>query len=866
MKKLYLILTITLLNQHFSFGQNQWQWLNPHPSGYANLQIAFADLMTGYILNSNGDLIKTADQGNSWTIVNNFPGLGFGSYIAIADSTGVIAGNNGALYISHDNGTTWPIAQPDTADAFRFVNIVSRDSFFLSTAAGNIYATGDRGKTWVRHTTPTQLSCITFLNSRLGFAGSPGSSILKTVDGGNSWTILNQVNYFPSTISAINFLNPDTGYAFRQWDTLLVTHDGGSTWTGHAVYLPDPPNAISFLNDTLGFLCGSTGSLYRSTDGGVTWTYTGAENNFSDGHDLNALSFLSPAIGFTVGNLGQIWKTSDGGQTWIAYAPTYSPVTEASFGSPSTGYAANGTQIRKTTDSGQTWQALPASINSYSLPNTTYKFIHFTSADSGFVVTDQPVLIYKTNDGGQTWDTLYPGGYSYQNATGVSYRGGDTAILCLGQAIYQTVDGGSTWTNLWTPSVSQYGPINLVSIFYVNSTTWYGAYSGQILKTTNGGQYWSTVFGGSQYTNNYNVTGLWFFDDQHGFVSDDEGDIFETTNGGSSWQQVRQYDADDEGNFNSALYFFNSQVGYMTNGSTFGGGSYGRIYKTFDGGQTWHLSHTTGGVTINLMPDSNVVVAGYAGSILRAPIAGVEVDSFQLSSISSCGVTLSATIGIALGEADSIRFLVTAPNGAVTAANATPSSIQDNSGTCTATLNQLTAGETYSAQLAYRYNGIDGYSNTIQFIAQTIPTPVIYDSAGFLLSTASSGNQWYLDAKPIAGATNRVLQPKSSGSYTVQATRDSCVSAMSNPVNFHAAALGVIVAPNPAYDNLTLINAQDRSLTIRIIDLTGQTLLTIYTTNNYINLDVARLVTGEYILNVTDNNTHQTGNLLFIKL
>jgi hypothetical protein len=192
--------------------------------------------------------------------------------------------------------------------------------------------------------------------------------------------------------------------------------------------------------------------------------------------------------------------------------------------------------------------------------------------------------------------------------------------------------------------------------------------------------------------------------------------------------------------------------------------------------------------------------------------------------------------------------------------------MQDNSGICTAALTRLTAGETYSAQLAYRFNGSDAYSNTIQFIAQTIPTPNIYDSAGFLVSTASSGNQWYLNAKPIAGATNRLLQPKSSGSYTVQATQDSCVSAISNPVNFHVAALGVIVAPNPAYDNLTLLNTQNRSLTIRIIDLTGQTLLTTYTINTYLNLDVAQLSTGEYILNVTDNNTHQTGNLLFIKL
>jgi photosystem II stability/assembly factor-like uncharacterized protein len=864
MKKLYLFLTTILLHA-IAFGQDQWQWLNPRPSGYTNLQIAFADHQTGFILNSNGDLIKTADQGNSWRIANNFPGISFGSNLAIAYSTGVIAGSNGALYISPDNGNTWTIAQPDTADAFQFVNIVSRDSFFLSTATGNIYATGDRGNTWVRHTCPVSLSCITFLNSRLGFAGSPYSSILKTVDGGISWTTLNQVNYSPSTISAIDFLNPDTGFAFRQWDSLLVTHDGGNTWIAYEVNMPEPPNAITFVNDTLGFMCGPNGGLYRSADGGINWTYTGAESNFRYAHDLNTLSFISADTGFTAGNLGQIWKTTDGGQTWAAYAPTYTSIAEASFGSPSTGYAANGGQIWKTADSGQTWQPLGLSINSNSWPNSSFKYIQFASADSGFVVTDQPVFVYKTNDGGQTWDTVYPGGSSYQNATGICYRGRDTAVLCVSQAMFLTSNGGSTWTSIWNVSNSQTSgpPYYLNNIFYINPTTWYGAYSGQVFKTTNGGQSWTPVFGSST---NYDITGLWFFNDQQGFVSDDEGDISETGNGGASWQQVRQYGPYDEGNFNSVLHFFSPRVGYMTNGSIFGPGSYGRIYKTFDGGQTWQLSHTTGGVSIDFTTDTNVVIAGFGGSILRAPVGGGQVDSFQIGANSSCGVSLSANIGIALGEVDSIRFLITAPNGTVTTVNANPSSIQDNSGTCTAQLAQLTAGGTYSAQLAYRYNGSDAYSNSIQFIAQTIPTPYIYDSAGLLVSTTPSGNQWYLNAKPIAGATNRTLQPASSGNYTVQSSQDSCTSAMSDPIDYHSAALGVIVAPNPTYDNLSLLNTQGRSLTIRIIDLTGRTLLTTITTNYYTNLDVAHLASGEYILNITDNNNHQTGNLLFLKL
>jgi hypothetical protein len=89
---------------------------------------------------------------------------------------------------------------------------------------------------------------------------------------------------------------------------------------------------------------------------------------------------------------------------------------------------------------------------------------------------------------------------------------------------------------------------------------------------------------------------------------------------------------------------------------------------------------------------------------------------------------------------------------------------------------------------------------------------------------------------------------------------------MSPPYTFHSAALGLVVAPNPTYDDLNLLNTQNRSLLIRILDLTGQTLITTSIYSSSQSLDVARLATGEYILNVTDINTHQTGNLLFLKL
>src|SRR5258708_6084463 len=249
MKKTLFLLTCQLLYVALAVGQNQWQWLNPRPSGYSCVKVVFTDRAKGFILNSNGDLIKTSDQGNSWNIVGNFPRA---TCMDIKDSTGVIASITGGVYVSSDNGSSWEAVRADTADAFQFVNIVSRDSFFISTGAGMIYATGDRGRTWVANTCHTQLGCLSFINSMTGFAGSPSSAILKTTDGGKTWKTLNQVNYSPVNITAIDFPNQDTGYAFRQWDSLLITHDGGNTWQGYYAGVVSPAATIEFVSPTVG--------------------------------------------------------------------------------------------------------------------------------------------------------------------------------------------------------------------------------------------------------------------------------------------------------------------------------------------------------------------------------------------------------------------------------------------------------------------------------------------------------------------------------------------------------------------------------------------------------------------------------------
>jgi photosystem II stability/assembly factor-like uncharacterized protein len=859
MKKYFLLLCCTLLCVLLSYGQDNWQWLNPQPSGYNNSKVVFVDHQRGFILNINGDLEVTTDQGASWGITDHFP---YATSFDVHANTGVIASYTGVLYLSQDNGNSWQFLQPDTIDQFAFVNVLSRDSFFVSTASGTIYATEDMGHHWAEYHCGAPIECLSWVNSMIGFVGSTTGAILKTVDGGKTWKVLNSVNYSPGNITAIDFPNADTGYACRS-DSVLITYDGGNTWQEHGPRLGYTPYAIDFVNSTTGIMAGESGTLLRSNDGGVTWTFTGVSSNAIYARDLTSLTFVSVDTGFAIGQLGQIWKTVDTGNTWTSYSPSYANMYEACFPSPAVGYAVSRNNIFKTLDGGKTWNQLGLAVGTNYADNTTFSYVHFSTPDSGYAISTGNVAVYKTGDGGLTWTKIVPTGYSYEAATGIWYGGRDTAVLCMGTAIVQTVDGGNTWSTIWTVASSQASgpPYILGNIFYVNPNVWYAAYYQNLYKTTNGGQSWTQVYNDGD---NYTVTGMWFFNAQQGFIVDEEGYISMTSDGGNSWKSVKQNNVYDEGTTNGILQFYTPQVGYFTNGSNFVG-SWGRIYKTVDGGQTWQVSHTTGGVSIDFTPDSGVVVAGFGGSILKEPIGGSQVDSLSVTFNNSCGTILSASVGAALGTVDSIQFEITSAGGQTTVINASPAQVVDDRTDVSTTLNGLLADTLYSARVKLRFNGTVAYSDTVAFVGVGLVTPYIIDSVGVLVSSAPTGNQWFLDGQAIAGATQQRYSPNKTGNYTVQARENNCVSAMSAPVVFRANDLGVILYPNPTRDFIFLENTQGRTLAFRILDMSGRTVMT-SGSGWYYGIYVAGLDPGEYVLEVIDKNNGQKAGSLFLKL
>lgn len=155
---------------------------------------------------------------------------------------------------------------------------------------------------------------LTFVNEDLGFAISNFGSIIKTLNGGYNWEqLLSPVDFF---LNKIQFTDSQTGYIIGGDDTggyLLKTVNAGQTWQLINLNTPDKgrPTGMSFLNNTTGFISGE--KLFRKTnDGGQTWSDVMGPVS----ENINDVAFKSVYDGYATSDNGRYFKSVDGGKTW----------------------------------------------------------------------------------------------------------------------------------------------------------------------------------------------------------------------------------------------------------------------------------------------------------------------------------------------------------------------------------------------------------------------------------------------------------------------------------------------------------------------------------------------------------------------
>ncbi|MFO7674724.1 MAG: YCF48-related protein [bacterium] len=160
-----------------------------------------------------------------------------------------------------------------------------------------------------------------------------------------------------------------------------------------------------------------------------------------------------------------------------------------------------------------------------------------------------------------------------------------------------------------------------------------------VLAAVAAGQSWSSQTSGT----NDNLDGVWFVENIRGWAVGDAGTSLRTTNGGQTWTSFFLTNQDLE---DVAFHGGNSAVGLIV-------GDDGRIFRTTDGGANW--SQVSSGTASNLRAvafsaGSAAYVAGRDGVILRSTDLGaswsvVETGSVRWEGIWAFGENLAWVVG-----------------------------------------------------------------------------------------------------------------------------------------------------------------------------------------------------------------------------
>ena len=253
-------------------------------------------------------VLKTEDGGVTWKTIFKKENTTF-TKLKVFDENHIMMlspsqqSDVGGIFYTKNKGATWEVS-PILDSVFHYAmhDYYPIDSLkWIGVYGANYVTTQDGGRTYKPFKTPS--AAIGFFVEDISFlegntfvailhpsnADSLTSRIYKTIDGGNSWQIVQsfKMSYY-SNANKIYFKNGQVGFIVNTTnnssfdigkDVILRTINGGNTWQEIKIKIPKVPetsyiyNAFDYYdkdNFTF-FLYGSESLCYSTKDGGNTW-------------------------------------------------------------------------------------------------------------------------------------------------------------------------------------------------------------------------------------------------------------------------------------------------------------------------------------------------------------------------------------------------------------------------------------------------------------------------------------------------------------------------------------------------------------------------------------------------------------------
>ncbi len=324
-------------------------------------------------------------------------------------------------WLGHDVDFEYPnpaqeVICPNDSAAWTFGLEIDSLSGYPTEVNYTVSRTIDRGETWQRitfpHNEPGYFSCLSALSTDVACIAyvdyAEGNKLLKTTDGGNTWSLLPlnvgvwiNIGYFFDEHLGVAIGDPDS-LGFEIYTTL----DGGASWTR-----VDPSQVPEAVPDEYGYggyyeVVGtsiwfetSAGRVYTSDDYGSTWNvFSGPlpEPYFSMAADQAHHVYLSYTTSDNPDGSSPVtafYRTADNGISWEDITPQDNgwwifdlepvPGSNTVIGSFNAGFSTGLFETRISYDAGASWTTTDNSAHVLALD--------FSDAESGYAGRWKPL-------------------------------------------------------------------------------------------------------------------------------------------------------------------------------------------------------------------------------------------------------------------------------------------------------------------------------------------------------------------------------------------------------------------------------------------------------------------------------------------
>jgi photosystem II stability/assembly factor-like uncharacterized protein len=427
--------------------------------------------------------------------------------LAVVPGSGaVLAATPAGVFRSAASGERWQALGRRSRVPFAETVVAADDGILIAGAGDGLYGSANRGQAWRRLLLGRILSVAAHRGpdgNALVFAGSEEDGVLRSEDGGASWTGAN-AGLADLTVVALA-LSPrfDADHlAFAgTLSGLFRSRNGGRAWRAIELDVAAEASVTCLAVAADGTVWAGTDGqgLFRSDDGGTHWSRIDALGDES----IMALAVSNDGQSIAVALEHYLTVSSDGGHGWQRTANAPEPVLSLLFAQPDNGdlalLAGLPTGLVRSTDAGQSWLPSDAGLSAQLVLAVVASP---TWATDRFLFAVRPTEgIQRSTDGGTTWTASAPPASVLGLAVSPSFDADRTLLAASTAGVLRSADAGLTWSVVAADDTAVSG----VSALPTRAVKPWGAVavlaSGQILRSEDRGNSWiarSTPFGGSE--------------------------------------------------------------------------------------------------------------------------------------------------------------------------------------------------------------------------------------------------------------------------------------------------------------------------------------------------------------------------------